>query len=66
MDKTSTGGTVWRENTKGKTEVAGGHDIIRRKVEGLYIGRGMLNMALSGKRKRERRFMIECGERGHG
>ena len=53
------------ENTKGKTEVAGGHDIIRRKVEGLYIGRGMLNMALSGKRKRERRFMIECGERGH-
>ena len=50
----STGWTVWRENTRGETEVC-----VLRKDDG-YIGRRMLKMELPGKRKRgrpKRRFM---------
>ena len=46
----STGGTVWRENTRGKTWWYG-H--VRRKFD-WYIRRRMLRMELPGKRKRGR------------
>ena len=46
----STGGTVWRENTRGKTDWQG-H--LRRKNDGC-IGRRMLRVELPGKRKRGR------------
>ena len=56
LQRDSTGGMGWRENTRGKTEVVW-H--VRRKDDG-YIGRRMLRMEVPGKRKRgrpERRFL---------
>ena len=51
-----TGGTVWRENTRGETEVVW---TCTEKDDG-YIGRRMLRTELPAKRKRgrpKRRFM---------
>ena len=60
----STGGTVWRENTRGKTEVVWLY--VRRKDDGFWEKDAEDGVARKEETGMDQNDVYGCGERGHG